>query len=138
MLGILCGFEDLNDHDTLRDDALLALAVGKKDPRIGEPSRAAARMQRRLCQVPPVLPEVCQTPGRTGARRSSPRHADPLRTPQFMVSVSRRSVGPRGVVHGEDSEGPPGEDDLRGKNRRAPRCAARNGGVRGHANSRQI
>jgi hypothetical protein len=25
------GYEDLNDHDTLRDDALLALAVGKRD-----------------------------------------------------------------------------------------------------------
>lgn len=31
VLGILCGYEDLNDHDTLRDDALLALAVGKAD-----------------------------------------------------------------------------------------------------------
>jgi len=93
VLGILCGFEDLNDHDTLRDDALLALAVGKKDPRIGEPSRAAARMQRRLCQVPPVLPEVCQTPGRTGARRSSPRHADPLRTPQFVGLRPVRGLG---------------------------------------------
>ena len=26
-----CGYEDLNDHDKLRDDALLALAVGKTD-----------------------------------------------------------------------------------------------------------
>ncbi len=25
------GYEDLNDHDTLRDDALLALAAGKRD-----------------------------------------------------------------------------------------------------------
>ncbi|PCC74139.1 transposase [Nannocystis exedens] len=32
VLGLLCGYEDLNDHDVLRDDALLALAIGKADP----------------------------------------------------------------------------------------------------------
>lgn len=31
ILGIACGYEDLNDHDVLRDDPLLALAVGKRD-----------------------------------------------------------------------------------------------------------
>lgn len=31
VLGLVCGYEDLNDHDKLRDDALLALAVGKAD-----------------------------------------------------------------------------------------------------------
>jgi len=31
VLGIICGYEDLNDHDRLRDDAMLALAVGKAD-----------------------------------------------------------------------------------------------------------
>jgi Transposase DDE domain group 1 len=31
VLGIVFGYEDLNDHDRLRDDALFALAVGKKD-----------------------------------------------------------------------------------------------------------
>lgn len=31
VLGLVCGYEDLNDHDKLRDDALLALAAGKTD-----------------------------------------------------------------------------------------------------------
>lgn len=31
VFGIICGYEDLNDHERLRDDSLLALAVGKKD-----------------------------------------------------------------------------------------------------------
>ncbi len=31
ILGLCAGYEDLNDHDTLRDDALLAAAVGKAD-----------------------------------------------------------------------------------------------------------
>jgi hypothetical protein len=30
--GIACGYEDLNDHSTLRDDPLLAAVVGKADP----------------------------------------------------------------------------------------------------------
>lgn len=32
VLGLCLGYEDLNDHDTLRGDALLATAVGKRDP----------------------------------------------------------------------------------------------------------
>jgi hypothetical protein len=31
VLGLCLGYEDLNDHDTLRGDALLATAVGKRD-----------------------------------------------------------------------------------------------------------
>jgi len=31
VLAVACGYEDLNDHDTLRDDALLAAAAGKAD-----------------------------------------------------------------------------------------------------------
>jgi hypothetical protein len=32
IFALALGYEDLNDHNTLRDDALLAVAVGKKDP----------------------------------------------------------------------------------------------------------
>src|SRR3989442_14997285 len=31
VLALACGYEDLNDHDGLRDDALLAVAAGKRD-----------------------------------------------------------------------------------------------------------
>ena len=31
VLGIALGYEDLNDHETLRDDPLLAMAAGKRD-----------------------------------------------------------------------------------------------------------
>ena len=31
-LAVACGYEDLNDHDTLRTDSLFAVAVGKSDP----------------------------------------------------------------------------------------------------------
>src|SRR4051794_28105031 len=32
IFGLCLGYEDLNDHDTLRHDPLLAILVGKKDP----------------------------------------------------------------------------------------------------------
>lgn len=35
VLGLTCGYEDLSDHDILRDDPLLAVAAGKSDP-LGE------------------------------------------------------------------------------------------------------
>jgi Transposase DDE domain group 1 len=31
VLGLACGYEDLNDHDSLRDDVVFAVAVGKED-----------------------------------------------------------------------------------------------------------
>lgn len=41
VLGIACGYEDVNDHDTLRHDPLFVLAVGKTPPAT-EPSTLAA------------------------------------------------------------------------------------------------
>lgn len=32
ILGMAMGYEDLNDHDTLRRDPMMALGVGKPDP----------------------------------------------------------------------------------------------------------
>jgi hypothetical protein len=43
VLAIACGYEDLNDHDRLRDDALLAVAVGKADPSGGSRPRVRDR-----------------------------------------------------------------------------------------------
>ena len=37
VLGLALGYEDLNDHDTLRRDALLAAVVGKAGPDRGIP-----------------------------------------------------------------------------------------------------
>jgi hypothetical protein len=43
VLAQACGYEDLNDHDVLRDDALLAVAAGKTDPTGAERRRARDR-----------------------------------------------------------------------------------------------
>ena len=43
VLAQACGYEDLNDHDVLRDDALLAVAAGKTDPTGAHRQRARDR-----------------------------------------------------------------------------------------------
>ncbi len=43
IFGLALGYEDLNDHDELRGDALLAACVGKKDPRGEERRRSRDR-----------------------------------------------------------------------------------------------
>ena len=43
VFGLALGYEDLNDHDTLRRDALLAAVVGKADPTGAARVRAADR-----------------------------------------------------------------------------------------------
>ena len=43
VFGIALGYEDLNDHETLRDDALLALAAGQADVLGAERARARDR-----------------------------------------------------------------------------------------------
>src|ERR1043166_2064207 len=45
--GLCLGYEDLNDHDELRADPLLAIMVGKTDPK-GEHRREAADRGRAL------------------------------------------------------------------------------------------
>lgn len=44
ILGLVAGYEDLNDHDTLRDDPLLPLLTGKEAQ--GEPGSASATLNR--------------------------------------------------------------------------------------------
>ena len=76
------GYEDLNDHDTLRRDALLSLATGKADPsgadrvrardrgaalassstlnrlELGDPEQAAAHRYKRIVARPEALDDL--------------------------------------------------------------------------------
>jgi hypothetical protein len=67
VLGIACGYEDLNDHATLRYDPLLAAAVGKKDA-LGKHRRAAKDTGKALAS-PATLNRLELTP--KGANASS-------------------------------------------------------------------
>lgn len=55
-----CGYEDLNDHDTLRDDALLAVAAGKGD--VTGATRARARDRGHALAGKSTLNRLERTP----------------------------------------------------------------------------
>ena len=56
LLGLALGYEDLNDHDALRCDPLLALCVGKSDP-LGQDRRVPEDRGKALAS-PPTLNRV--------------------------------------------------------------------------------
>jgi len=83
--GLACGYEDLNDHDTLRDDPLLAVASGKMDP----------------------LSRATRSGAGPGPRAGGQEHAEPAGTHAFgrgrVVALQEDSLssGPdRGVLRG--------------------------------------
>jgi hypothetical protein len=60
VLGIICGYEDLSDHATLRDDPLFAAAAGKKD--IEGKSRRSAKDEGHALASPSTLNRLELTP----------------------------------------------------------------------------
>lgn len=67
LFAMILGYEDLNDHDTLRHDPLLAVAVGKTDP-LGRDRRRAGDRGKALAGKS-TLNRLELTP--IGARRSA-------------------------------------------------------------------
>src|SRR5450755_1336607 len=50
--GLCCGYEDLNDHDTLRDDLLMQTAVGRVDALASSPT--LSRLETRATRAQAV------------------------------------------------------------------------------------
>ena len=46
LYGLCCGYEDLNDHKTLRDDVLMQTAVGRDEPLASAPT--FSRLENRI------------------------------------------------------------------------------------------
>jgi hypothetical protein len=65
VLAQACGYEDLNDHDTLRDDALLAVAAGKAD--VTGATRARARDRGHALAGKSTLNRLERTPADASA-----------------------------------------------------------------------
>jgi hypothetical protein len=91
VLGLALGYPDLNDHDRLRFDALLALAVGKRDPN-GQDRRhecdkgKALASSSTLNRLKPTLAEVAGN-----QRYFAPDCAPPRTTRATVVSRSSRA-----------------------------------------------
>lgn len=91
LYGLCCGYEDLNDHDTLRKDLLIQTAVGRDRPLASSPT---------LCRF------------ETGATR-----ADAWALHQVLVEhfIARFTVAPKELILDVDASGVPlhGEQELK-------------------------
>jgi hypothetical protein len=65
---IACGYKDLNDHDTLRNDPLFALASGKRDP-LGQDRHQARDRGCALVHARPTASSF-PSPGQEASSRS--------------------------------------------------------------------
>src|SRR2546422_11067190 len=68
VLALACGYEDLNDHDVLRDDALLAVASGETDATGATPKRGRERGPAPARESTPHRPAGTPAPAPPAAR----------------------------------------------------------------------
>jgi len=104
VLGLIQGYEDLNDHDDLRDDALLACAVGKADPvgetrpRLRDRGHAlAGKSTLNRLELTPVLSPAFYRPGFLGLNRVGGFGFDRLLS-LLSGGVGKRERDVRGVL----------------------------------------
>ena len=94
VFGLCLGYEDLNDHDALRGDALLASAVGKKDP-LGTTRRRLADRGHALAGKSTLNRLELTTPDASEASRYKKIVAQDERIRRFFVEprpCTRRST----------------------------------------------
>ena len=81
VLGLALGYEDLNDHDSLRQDALLALMSDKTDlqgsERVREQDKGKALAGKSTLNRLELTPADADEKSRYKDRRPSPRHGSP-------------------------------------------------------------
>jgi len=99
IFGLCLGYEDLNDHDTLRHDPLLAVLVGKPDPR-GQ-GRARARDRGKALAGKSTLNRLELTPIRADGRSRYKKvvaHLDAMQAFFVEAFVQQHAVPPARVV----------------------------------------
>lgn len=108
IVGLALGYEDLNDHDRLRHDPLLAAVVGKRDP-MGR-GRVRARDRGKALAGKSTLNRLELTPPDAGAQSRykkivvKPEALDALLVEEFVRSYER---APKRVVFDVDATDDP-------------------------------
>src|SRR5262249_53829566 len=104
LFGLCLGYEDLNDHDQLRHDPLLAVAVGKDDP-TGQ-SRPRARDKGKALAGKSTFNRLELTPvraGKTSRYKKIVAHLDQMQAFLVEAFVGQYVVPPARIVLDLDS-----------------------------------
>ena len=112
LFGLVLGYEDVNDHDSLRDDSLLALALGRSDV-TGE-QRSRARDQGHPLAGSSTLNRLeLGLPGQAVEDRYKRIVADPPQLDQLLVELflEQQSAVPQQIVLDVDAT----DDPLHGQ-----------------------
>jgi hypothetical protein len=116
LFGLCLGYEDLNDHDWLRHDALLAAIVGKADPEGN--ARPLARDRGKALAGKSTLNRLELTPvGADAGDRYKKIGADIHATHNFLVDafLIQQATPPRRIVLDLDATDDPVHGDQLGK-----------------------
>jgi len=114
--GLALGYEDLNDHDQLRYDPLLATLVGKTDPTGGD--RLRKRDRGKALAGRNTLNRLELTPRRAGKKSRYKKivaHADQIESLFVDVFVQLHRTPPQRIVLDLDATDDPIHGDQLGK-----------------------
>lgn len=114
--GLALGYEDLNDHDELRSDPLLAVMVGKKDPTGSDRTREEDRGKPLAGKS--TLNRLELTPGRAGRHsRYKKIRCDRAEVQKFFLDVFYQSHqrAPKRIVLDLDATDDPLHGDQAGR-----------------------
>jgi len=114
--GLAQGYEDLNDHDDLRHDPLLATLVGKHDP-TGQTRKKVSDRGKALAGKS-TLNRLELTPaGATGDERYKKIEIDPMAVDRFLVKVFLQShvTAPKQIILDLDATDDPLHGNQEGR-----------------------
>jgi DDE family transposase len=129
--GIALGYEDLNDHDTLRYDALLGLLADKEDP--SGAGRRRAEDRGKALAGKSTLNRLELTPKEAGKEdryKKIVAQTEAMDRLLVEVFVESHAVPPKEIVIDVDATDDPLHGDQEGRHRR------RGGGARGRGGPR--